>query len=144
MAEQSTMFNVSDNFSLGVFAQKLAEVYQQKGFTVQVANLGNSVTLVFDKNTGGINMILGLGLGITANCTVNSGALVINYTNANWIGKIIGLVVGWILCFIPFICAIIGSVKQMNLPKEIGNDAMVIASNLESQSINASQPDKSN
>lgn len=127
---QSTMVNVGPNFDMNMFAQRLAETYQAKGFTVQVADLGNCVSIVFDKGTGGINMLLGLGLGITANCTVNNETMIINYTDGDWTGKVIGIVVGWLLCFVPFICAIIGSVRQTSLPKNIGNDALMIASNL--------------
>ena len=126
----STMINVGANFNLSAFAQQLSATYQQKGFTVQVADMGNSVSIIFDKGTGGINMVLGLGLGVTANCVVTNGTLIINYTNAEWTGKIIGLAIGWLLCLIPFITAIIGCIQQSGLPKEIGNDAMMIASNL--------------
>lgn len=129
---QSTMINVGTDFDLGLFAQKLAETWQAKGFTVQVANLGNSVSIVFDKGVGGINMLLGLGQGITANCTVNNGTMIINYTDGDWTGKVIGIVVGWLLCLVPMVCSIIGSVRQLGLPKRIGNDALMIASNLSS------------
>lgn len=128
----STMISVGEGFNLNAFAQQLSDTYQQKGFNVQVAVMGNSVSIIFDKGTGGINMLLGLGLGITANCVVNNGTLVINYSNGDWTGKIIGLAIGWFLCLVPFITAIIGVFKQLGLPKQIGNDAMVIASNMTS------------
>lgn len=51
---------------------------------------------------------MGLGKGITASCSLQNNTLVVNYLEGDWIGKIIGLAVGWILCFIPFITAIIG------------------------------------
>ena len=63
---------------------------------------------VSKKNCDGINLLMGLGKGITASCSLQNNTLVVNYLEGDWIGKIIGLAVGWILCFIPFITAIIG------------------------------------
>lgn len=52
-------------------------------------------------------MLLGLGQGITVNISLNQNLLSVNYADGDWIGKIIGLAVGWILCFVPFITAVI-------------------------------------
>lgn len=124
------MVNVSQNFSMDIFAQKLADTYRAKGFTVTVANMNGSSIITFDKGTGGINMILGLGEGIKATCSLMGNTLTINYSDGDWTGKIIGLVVGWILCLIPFITAIVGCVKQSSLPKSINNDATMIVSSM--------------
>ena len=118
--------NVSPDFNLDAFANDLEQVYIMKGFSVRTIKLNNGVQMVFDKNCGGINMLLGMGLGITANITVNNGVLNISYTNEEWTGKIIGLVVGWFICMIPFITAIIGAVQQMDLSKNINNDAATL------------------
>ena len=64
---------------------------------------------------------------------VADGVLTINFSDGDWTGKIIGLCVGWFICFVPFITAIIGCVKQSQLPKKIGNDAMMIASQMNQQ-----------
>lgn len=120
--------NVPPNFNLHMFAGQLAEKYRMDGFTVTVADFNNSVVITFDKNTGGINMLLGLGEGIKATCMVANGVLSINFSDGDWTGKIIGLVVGWFICLVPFITAIIGCVKQSQLPKNIGNDAMMLVS----------------
>lgn len=122
----SLMVNVPENFNLDAMCQQLAEMYRAKGFTVNVANLNNSTIIEFDKGVGGINMILGLDLGIKATCTVNNGTLMINYSNAAWTGKIIGLCVGWLVCLVPFITAIVGAVKQSKFPKEISNDITML------------------
>jgi len=118
--------NVSPDFNLDAFANDLEQVYIMKGFSVRTIKLNNGVQMVFDKNCGGINMLLGMGLGITANITVNNGVLNISYTNEEWTGKIIGLVVGWFICMIPLITAIIGAVQQMDLSKNINNDAATL------------------
>lgn len=124
------MFNVGPNFDMNVFAEKMAETYRMKGYTVTVANMGNICTLGFDKATGGINMLLGMGEAVKANITQNENTVTISFSDEEWTSKIIALVVGWFLCMIPFITGIVGVVKQINLPKSIGNDAMVIASSL--------------
>lgn len=126
-------FNVAPNFDLRVFAGQLAEKYRMEGFTVSVADFNNAVVITFDKDTGGINMLLGLGQGIKATCMVADGVLTIDFSDGDWTGKIIGLCVGWFICFIPFITAIVGCVKQSQLPKNIGNDAMIIASQMNQQ-----------
>lgn len=119
------MLNVSEGFDLQKMAEDLKDMYQAKGFTVQVMKMKNSVRIKFDKKTGGINMLLGLGLGVTATCTVQNGEnLIVNYSDADWTGKIVGLAVGWFLCMVPFITAIFGCVKQSSLTKEIDNDIM--------------------
>lgn len=126
----SIMFNVKPDFDLYEFSKRLAELYSAKGFTVNVTNINGSSIITFDKKTGGINILLGMGLGIKATCTLLNGALNISFTDAEWTGKIVACVVGWFLCWIPIITGIIGIVQQIQLPKDIGNDAKLIASNM--------------
>ena len=123
----SIMFNVPQGFDFNLFIQRLSDKYRAEGFTVNVANFNGSVVMSFDKGTGGINMLLGMGEGIKATIMLQNGTMSINFSDGDWTGKIIGLVVGWFLCLIPFITAIIGCVKQSSLPKKIGNDATMIA-----------------
>ena len=87
------------------------------------------------KNCGGINLLMGLGKGITASCSLQNNTLVVNYLEGDWIGKIIGLAVGWILCFIPFITAIIGCIQQVGLPNEINMEISAAASRIQSTTI---------
>lgn len=120
------MMNVSEDFNLDSLVQQLSDMYRAKGFTVNVANINNSVIMEFDKGVGGINMILGMDLGIKATLSVNGGTLMVNYSDAAWTGKIIGLCVGWIICLVPFITAIVGSIKQSKFPKEISKDITML------------------
>ena len=118
MADSLTI-NVSENFDLNFMAQKIKESFQTKGFIVTTASLSpNSVRIVFDKGCGGINMLLGMGQGITADCTVNGNCLTVNYVDGDWTGKIVGLIVGWFLCWIPCLTALIGCINQSGLPKK--------------------------
>ena len=124
------MVNVKPDFDLEAFAKKLTDTYQAKGFSVNTVSVNNMQTITLDKNTGGINMLLGMGLGIKATCFVNNNTLSINYSDGDWTGKIIGFVAGWFLCLIPFITAIIGTVNQLSLPKKINDDASMIVSGM--------------
>lgn len=126
----SVMFNISPSFEMGAFADKLAEMYRMKGYTVNVANMNKSCIITFDKGTGGINMLLGLGEGIKATCMVSNDTLSISFSDGDWTGKIIALVAGLFLCLIPLFTGIIGITKQSKLPKSIGNDAAMIASGM--------------
>lgn len=128
----SVMFNVPENFNMNFFAQQLADKYRAEGYTVNVANLNGSVMMTIEKKTGGINMLLGMGEGIKATCTMMNGTLNIAFSDAEWTGKIIGFAVGWLLCWIPFITAIVGTVRQTQLPKKIGTDAAMIAASFSS------------
>ncbi len=123
------MANVSENFDMSEMADQIVQCYQAKGFNVRVLKMKNGVKLTFDKKCGGINFLLGMGLGISATCTLvgkDNDTLCVNFSDGDWIGKIIGCIVGWFLCFIPIITAIIGICKQLSLPKQIENDIQMI------------------
>ena len=128
---KSVMLKVNPSFNLEEFSNQLADMYRAKGYAVNVAMFNGNSIITFDKNTGGINMLLGMGEGIKATCTYNNENLIVNFSEGDWTGKIIGYAVGWFLCMIPFITAIIGTVKQTSLPKNISNDLTVIASNFQ-------------
>lgn len=125
----SFMTNVSENFDIQAMAVALGKQYQAKGFNVRMAKMRNGVKISLDKNCGGINMLLGLGLGITATCMVQGDTLMVNYTDGDWTGKWIGLGVGWLLCLVPFITAAIGAFKQLDLPKQINMDIQMLVGN---------------
>lgn len=123
--------NVTENFSLDVLSSKLRDSFQAQGFGVTTTSISPTNTkIVFEKDCGGINMLLGMGQGITANCNVNGSVLYVNYSDGDWTGKIIGLAAGWILCWVPFITAIIGCVKQNGLPQKINSEITMIMSNM--------------
>lgn len=125
------MVNVSENFDIEEMANEVAQRYQAQGFRVTVLKMKKGAKITFDKNCGGINMLLGMGLGISANCMLTgkeNDTLSITFSDGDWTGKIIGCLVGWFLCFIPIITAIIGICKQSSLPNQIGTDIQMIAS----------------
>ncbi len=131
------MVNISEKFDMESFANEIAQQYQAKGFQVRIMKMKNGCKIVFDKKCGGINMLLGLGQGITATCIVagkEKESLSVDFSDGDWIGKIIGLVVGvcsCFFCFITIITAIIGICKQLSLPKNISNDMNMILADME-------------
>ena len=124
------MLNVSPEFNMEAFSEQLANLYRARGYVVTVANMNGNAIISFEKNIGGINTVLGLGECVKANCMVNNGVLNITFTDAEWTSKIIGAVIGWFLCLIPLITAIIGVVRQTSLPKNIENDVRMMISSM--------------
>ena len=124
------MLNVSPEFNMEAFSEQLANLYRARGYVVTVANMNGNAIISFEKNIGGINTVLGLGEGVKANCMVNNGVLNITFTDAEWTSKIIGAVIGWFLCLIPLITAIIGVVRQTSFPKNIENVVIMMISSM--------------
>ncbi len=121
------MLNVEETLNVKNLVDELADAYRGKGFTVNTVAMKNgSHVLTFDKGVGGINMLLGMGIGQKATISVKNGVMTVMYSEAEWTGKIVGFVVGLFLCGIPFITAAIGSIKQMNFPKELSNDITML------------------
>lgn len=123
-----TMFPMPQNFNLQEVVEKVTQMYQAKGFAVTAMPMGAGASIDFKKNDGGIQKFVGLTLGVKANILIQGENIVVNYTDAEWTSKIIGFVVGWFLCWIPWITAIVGCVQQVELPKSIGNDIQMLAS----------------
>lgn len=124
----SLIINVNPSFDLDVFTEQLANLYRSKGYNVVPASTPMGTTLLVEKGIGGINTVLGLGESVRVNCAYNNGVLTVNYTDAEWTSKIIGAVVGWFVCLIPLITAVVGAFHQIQLPKNISSDATTIAS----------------
>lgn len=125
------MLNVNPEFNLEAFVMMLTNNYRTKGYNVSYMNLNGVYVVTFEKNTGGINTVLGLGEGISATCMCSNGVLSVAFSNEEWTTKIIGAVIGWALCLIPLITAIIGTTRQLQLPKNISTDATVIAMSMQ-------------
>ncbi len=126
----NVMFQATPTFDMDAFATKLADTYRAKGYMVNVMKLNGNCMITFEKGTGGINTVLGMGEGIKANISKTNEIISINFTDAEWTSKIIGGVVGWFLCLIPVITAIVGVTRQLSLPKDIANDATMIAATM--------------
>lgn len=121
MAE-TKMIQVDENFDLAALVEKLKQTYQAKGFNVSALKAGNGVSITFSKDDEGIKKFVGMAQVITANISMNDRTMLINFTDAEWMGKIVGFLIGWFLCWIPWIFVGMGGYKQMELPKTIVKD----------------------
>ena len=122
----SRMIPIGPDFDMQAMVAQIVQMYQAKGFTVSVMGFGAGVSMDFRKDDDGIKKWVGLALGVKANVTINNGTMMVDFTDAEWTGKIVGLAVGWFLCLIPFIIAIVGCFKQSELPKTIANDITMV------------------
>lgn len=123
----SRIIPIAPGFDMQAMVAQLTQMYQAKGFTVSVMGFGGGVSMDFRKDDDGIKKYVGMALGVKANITLNGGALMVDFTDAEWTGKIVGLAVGWFLCLVPFIIALVGCFKQSEFPKTIANDIAMIA-----------------
>ena len=124
------MANVPEDFDMAAFADELCNSYQVKGYTARAMKMKNCVKVTIEKGRGGINTILGMDEGITVTfMKQGTDTITANYSDAAWTGKIIGCIVGWFLCFVPIITAIIGIMRQLDLPKKIEGDIMMMLNN---------------
>ncbi|MCL2828372.1 MAG: hypothetical protein FWD99_06495 [Oscillospiraceae bacterium] len=122
------MFPVPPNFNMDDLVQKVTQMYQAKGFDVTSMPMGSGgASIDFRKNDGGIQKYVGLALGIRANIMLQNNTVVINFSDPEWTGKIVGLAIGWVFCLIPFIIAIVGCVQQSEFPQSVGNDIQALA-----------------
>ncbi len=127
MSTSPLMLNVIDHYDVQMLCVKLRDLYISKGFQVTMAPVGfNMFRLQLEKDCGGLNTLLGLGKGIAVTLSLQGNCLMVNYSDAEWTSKVVGLVVGWFLCLVPFITALVGCVGQSNLPGEINNDIMML------------------
>ena len=127
------MIDVDENLDLEELVESLEDSFRAKGFAVTKSKMKNGVRIKFDKGCGGFNMITGLGKGITATIVKKGESLSVTYSEGDWVGKIIPfaafLILGWALIpIILLVTAIIGTVGQLNLPKNINSEIMMLVS----------------
>ncbi|MBQ7637960.1 MAG: hypothetical protein IJS90_03565 [Clostridia bacterium] len=135
----NVMLNVNPGFPLGQLVGELTQKYQMEGYTVNAVNLKNAQTISFKKNTSGIKKIIGLSEGIKVNLNVTrDGIINASFSDADWIGKIIAIIVGLFFGGLLFPLAgvvggIIGCVRQSSLSSKISDDITMIASGLDEE-----------
>ena len=97
-----------------------AQNLSMQGFDVKSQVMGPSAAeIIVSKDREGIkNTILGLGVECRVAITVANDMLNLSI-NSEWTNKIIALVIGWFLCWIPIVTGIVGLVNQSSLPEKI-------------------------
>lgn len=95
--------------------QLRAQGYETSSAVMSAAN----ATITVSKDRDGIKNFMGLGIECTVNITVmGNGMLTVN-VESEWTNKIVALIVGWFLCWIPCVTGIIGCVNQSSLPNKV-------------------------
>ncbi len=122
--------NVNFGFDIAKFAEQMADAYRAKGYDVSVHPAGDSTIISFKKNTRGIKNVLGLGKNTKATCRVFGEALNVSFSGAEWLWKMIAVVFGWLLLFIPVVTAAVGTAGQIKLPEQIAADAKEISESI--------------
>jgi hypothetical protein len=110
---------VKSGFDQNSLAKALSDTYQQQGFTVNTVKKGNSTIIDIEKNKGGAAMFFGKEQTITVEYKMTGDVLTMNFSNGAWLGKLIGIGFGVILCYVPTVMSIIGVVNQTKLYKGI-------------------------
>ena len=118
---------INEGFNQTDFVNKLVDIYKKKGFTVNAIKKGDVDIINIEKNKGGFGMFFGKEETITVHCKQESGVLTLDYSNGAWLGKIIGIGFGVILCYVPTVTSIIGVVNQNKLYKSIVENAAALS-----------------
>lgn len=116
------VYALPPNFDLPTTVGQLGLVFQRKGYTVRSYPMGAGACLELSKNTGGLNTALGRCEGIKVNFMPGVNLLNVSFSDEQWTDKIIGFVLGWFTCWIPWIFTIIGLFGQIQLPKQVDNE----------------------
>ena len=97
-----------------------AQNLSMQGFDVksQIMGPGAAEIIVSKDREGFKNSILGMGIECRVAITVADDILTLSI-GSEWTNKIVALVIGWFLCWIPIITGIIGIVNQSSLPDKI-------------------------
>ncbi len=112
------------NTAIDIAAQNLS----MQGFDVKSQVIGpTAAEVIITKDREGFKNFLGLGLESRVAITATGDMLNLSITD-EWVNKIIALVVGWFLCWVPIITGIIGIINQAGLSEKI-NTAFSLALN---------------
>lgn len=125
---QPFFVNVPENFSMSVFAGNLQNACAAKGYTVLTSCTESGATFTISKGMdSAFSKWSGIGESVVVNCTVMNNQLTVAYMNEEWTNKIVAMVAGWFCCTVLFVTGIIGIIHQLNLPKNISADVMMLA-----------------
>ena len=109
-------FNIK-NLDLEKLSEQMLSMYKSMGFEAKVVKKENSYVIDAEKNMDGANFFFGGQQSLTTKLSYDNDVLNIEYSNGAWIGKVIGIGFGSILCFVPTVMSILGAVKQVKLYK---------------------------
>lgn len=106
--------------SLATVIDIAAQNLSMQGFDVKSQIMGPcAAEIIVTKDREGIkNSVLGMGIECRVAITATDDILTLSI-GSEWTNKIVALVIGWFLCWIPIITGIIGLINQSGLPDKI-------------------------
>jgi len=118
---------VKEDFDTVGFAEALANIHREKGFEVKTIQKDDVCIIEIEKDMGGFGLFFGKEQSITIQVKQSGKVLTLDYSNGAWLGKIIGIAFGVILCYVPTVKSIIGVINQNKLYKGIVEQAEKLA-----------------
>lgn len=119
-------FSLPQNFDLQNVVGRLGRSFQLKGYAVRSYPVGAGACLEISRNVGGLNTVIGRCEGLKINFMPGANLLNVSFSDEQWTDKIIGFVVGWFTCWIPWVFTAIGAYNQYQLPKTVENELRII------------------
>ncbi|MDR1629768.1 MAG: zinc ribbon domain-containing protein [Oscillospiraceae bacterium] len=120
------IFQVNDNFNLDEFAQKVIRMGHARGYMTTYASAGGIYFIDFNDGNEGFTKYIGMGANIRLTLLKNGMTLHANFTDADWIGKVVAYCLSSVTCGFALIPGIIGTFKQLDFPKKIGNELYLL------------------
>lgn len=119
-------FALGPNFDLQAVVGQLGHTFQLRGYTIRSYPLGAGACLELNRHMGGLNTVIGRCEGIKVNFMPGANMLNVSFSDEQWTDKVIGFVVGWFTCWIPWVFTGIGLYNQIQLPKQVENELRII------------------
>lgn len=126
MMASSIAFPIGATFDLQTVVGQLGRSFQMKGYTIRSYPLGAGACLEVSRHQGGLNTCVGRCEGLKINFMPRGNMLNVYFSDEQWTDKVIGFVIGWFTCWIPWIFTGIGLYNQMQLPKIAENELRII------------------
>lgn len=124
----SKMIPVNPNLNLNQVLAVATENLQAQGYEVVATPMSaTSASMTVRKDRDGFKNFMGLGVESRVQMMVNNTAMTLSIEH-EWTNKIIALIVGWFLCWVPIVTGIMGCVNQSGLTNKI-NDAVMLGCN---------------
>lgn len=126
MAKQTTM-KVPPYFPFEKLGEAVTEIYEVKGYNVNILRMNNRMKITVQKGVGVLNKkravarVAICGNILSISCSEDDG---------EWIGKIVCGIFGVFLCGIPTIEAIVGILRQLSLNDALFNEVEFLAASI--------------
>lgn len=106
--------------SLATIIDIATQNLSMQGYDVKSQVMGPcAAEIIVTKDREGIkNSILGLGLESRVAITVSDNVMTLSM-GSEWTNKVVALIIGWFLCWVPVITGIVGLINQSCLPDKI-------------------------